>query len=524
MSSVQVADLKEIRVKTPGFGGGLNIRDAEDQVAPDELRRAENVVYDAKGGVAKRLGTRSQGTFGASSELAISTYTFYRPGAGNPQVMLHTNAGKLYYTNDPTASPVVWTLIIGGLSTTVPCAFETQNSKCWLCEGTVYAAWDGTTYTTYPGAPPMNFLCTWKDTMWGASFANPDRVYSSAAGDPSSWPALNYVDILHGDGDRIMGINSDGLFLIVGKRKRIQVIYDPSLFANRTADYEKGVESHFSFVHMEDKLYYLSRLGVCWWQGDTSARLISYKIDPLFRPELLNLGALGSTWAYQLNDRCGWAVAEVGSSVPTLIIEYYPRLGPIYQISGNIGPGPWTMHRMPVSTFCTYRLGSIEQLFGGHPTTNKFMWVFSPDGTDDGATFSSTVQSASMDFGDPVNWKYFRRIKLVGRGSFKMCLRRNFQNSDYYCKTVTLTTPSDLWDSADDLFGIGLWGSSSPPLHEFMFGTDVYGRVFSIYITDTNTTTTTFPVPVGSVDRNVTLGQWALLEATFDGFLIGLRD
>ena len=89
---------------------------------------------------------------------------------------------------------------------------------------------------------------------------------------------------------------------------------------------------------------------------------------------------------------------------------------------------------------------------------------------------------------------------------------------------MILTATTDLWDIANDEWGYGLWGASSPPLKELMFGSDVYGRVFSIYITDNDTSVTTFPVPVGSIDRNVTLGQWALLEATFDGFLIGLRD
>jgi len=521
VSSVQVADLKELRIKTPGWGGGLNIRDAQDQIAPDELRRAENVVYDSKGGVAKRLGCRSQGTFGGSTDRCLSTYTFYRPGS-NPQVLMHTTAGNLYYTDDPSASPIGWSLITTGLSISQPCSFETQNSKCWFAEGTRFASWDGSSYVNYPSAPSMTYLCNWKDTMWGAGIVNPDRVYSSAAGDPTSWPALGYVDILHGDGDRIMGINSDGLFLIVGKRRRVQVIYDPSLFSNRTADYEKGLESHWSFVHIEDKLYYLSRLGICWWQGDTSARIISYKIDPIFRPDILNLGALNKVMAYQLNDRCGWALPEVGSMIPTLIIEYYPRLGPIYQISGNIGPGPWTMHRMPAANFTTLRMGSQEALYGGHPNSNKFLWLFSPDGTDDGATFASTVEGAILDFGDPIDWKYFRRIKLVGRGQFYFQLKRNFSNSIYYSRLVTLSSVADTWSTSDQ-WGVGIWGSD-PMVREILLGTDVYGRVFTVCLTDAETDPAQFQVPIGSVDRKVTIGAWSLLEVAFDGYLLGIRD
>lgn len=191
-----LTDLKETRTKTQGFAGGVNIRDAVDQLAPDEMVKCENATLTQKGGLDKRLGTKSQGTFGAGADRGLSDYTYYRPGT-NPQVLLHTTGGILYYTNDPSANPIVWTQIASGLSTTVPMSFETFTSKVFFCEGTVYASWDGSTYTTYPSAPLGRYLRLWKDTMWMSGIAAlPDRVYSSAAGDATSWPAANWVDIL----------------------------------------------------------------------------------------------------------------------------------------------------------------------------------------------------------------------------------------------------------------------------------------------------------------------------------------
>lgn len=519
--SPQVADLRELRVKTQGFAGGVNIRDAVDQLGPDELVKCENARLDQRGGLAKRTGSQSNGTFGIGADRGLSSYTYYRPGT-NPQVLLHTSAGKLYYTNDPSANPIVWTQITAGLSTTVPCSFETFTSKVFFCEGTTYASWDGTTYVTYPSAPQGRFLRLWKDTMWMSGIASlPDRVYSSAAGDATSWPAGSWVDILKGDGDSVTALASDGLFLIVAKQRRIQVIYDPALFSNRTADFEKGAESHFGWVHMEDKLYFLSRLGICWWQGDTSARLISYKLDPLFRPEILNLGALSSAYAYQIGGICGWALPEAGNTIPTLVIEYYPRLGPIYQISGNIGPGPWVMHRIPASTFCTVRSGSTEYLYGSHNGANKFLWLFAPVGTDDGALFTTTVQTGFYDLGEPIYTKYLRRIKAVGRGKFNLQLKRNFANALYVTKLIDFTQATDNWNSGN-WGGGATWGPDAN-VKEDLINLDAYGRSFALVISDAETTTGNLLLSVGSKDYSLVLGEWSFYEATFDGALLGLR-
>ena len=517
----QVADLKELRSKTQGFAGGVNIRDTQDQIAPDELRRAENVTLDQKGGASKRLGCLNTGTIGVAADRIISQYTFYR-GNNAPQLIAHTSAGKMYYTNDPTANPVVWTQITTGLSTTTPASFETYNSMCFFAEGTVYASWDGAAYTTYPSAPLGSLLRVWKDAMWMSGIAGlPDRVYESTAGDATTWPAAQWVDILHGDGDFVSALASDGLFLIVGKKRRIQVIYDPGLLANRTADFEKGIESHFGVVHMEDKLYFLSRLGVCWWQGDAPAKLISFKLDPLFRPELINLAALGNVYAYQINERCGWAIPEPGSTIPSVIIEYYPRFGPIYQISGNIGPGPWVFQRMPAGCFATYRSGTVERLFGGHTSANKVLWVFAPVGQDDGVTFNTTVETGAYDLGEPINWKSLRRILVTGRGKFYFQLKRNYQSAIYKTFLVDMTGSSDNWNNGN--WGAPhTWGPDSY-IKEKIINPDAYGRSFSIVITDSEPAAGTLIIPVGSKEVSIPAGEWGILQIDMEGFLLGLR-
>jgi len=517
----QVADPKDITFATQGWQGGLNVRDSLAQLQPNELRRAENVTYDSAGGVSKRPGTTSLGIFGATTDRVLSSYTFYR-GTSGPQVLIHVTSGALLYTNDITATPPVWATVTSGLSTTAPCSFETQNSKCYFAEGTRVGQWDGVAYTQITAAPAgINFLRVWKDTMWAAG-TNPDRVYSSSAGDPTSWPAANWVDILHGDGDYISGLASDGLYLIVAKHRRIQVITDPALFTNRTADWEKGAESHNGWLHLEDKLYFLSRLGVCWWQGDSSARLISFKIDPLFDPHILDFSQLWKVQGYLIGSRAGWAVTELGSSTPNnLVLEYYPRLGPIYQISGNIGPGPWSMHRMPVSTFTTVRQGNTEALYGGHPTANKFMKCFDGVGTDDGQPFVGTVEGAPMNLQSPILTKYLRRMHVVGMGTMAIQLKRNYRQGVYKTVLVDFTSAGEIWN-------VGNWNDSNwgpdPIIKEHVFNLDGYAQVVSLCITDSDTNTGRNLLPVGTKDVQVTAGSWALYQVTFDALLLGIRS
>jgi hypothetical protein len=358
--------------------------------------------------------------------------------------------------------------------------------------------------------------------MWAAGIANPDRVYSSSAGDPTAWPAANWVDILHGDGDYISSLASDGLYLIVAKHRRIQVITDPALFTNRTADWEKGAESHFGWLHLEDKLYFLSRLGVCWWQGDSSARLISFKIDPLFDPHILDFSQLWKAQGYQIGSRAGWAVTEAGSSVQNnLVLEYYPRLGPIYQISGNIGPGPWSMHRMPVSTFTTVRQGTTESLYGGNPGANKVMKCFDSVGTDDGLSFVGLVEGAPMSLDSPILTKYLRRMSVVGMGKMIIQLKRDYRQGVYKTVPVDFTASSEIWNVG--IWNTGLWGPD-PIIRKHIFDLDAYVEVVSLCVTDSDTVAGQNVLPMGSKDVQVTSGSWALYQVTFDATVLGIRS
>lgn len=517
--------LQQVVAKSTGFAGGVNLRDALNLLGADELRKGENIVLDEKGGAQKRNGCTSNGTFGAGTDRIISEYTFYR-GESAPQLLIHTSGGKVYYTNDPTANPVVWVQIATGLSATAPMSWETFNGKAYFSNGVdSYAAWDGTTYTTFASAPKGKFLRLWKDTMWVSGITGtPDRVYSSNPGDAETFGVAAWVDIAKGDGDRVMALGTDGLFLGVFKRNRYMIIYDPGLFSNRVVDFEKGCESHFSVMQFESELYFLSRRGICRFDANGPASFVSWKLDPLFDPNVLNFAALDKAWAYTIGNRIGWALPEAGQSLPTMQIEYYPRLVKYESIGGynSRAVAPWVFHRMPATTFARFRSGAVEYLFGGKSTENKFLQLFSGVGTDDGAAFAAIMETGAYDFGAANRTKYLRNVRVLGRGHPIMELKKNFQSAVYKIYPLDLSSSSDLW-SLGDLWGTGTWGPDSV-YKEDLVHADAYARYFQIVITDAQTGVGTKLIEVGSREYSITSGEWAVYGILMEADLLGVRD
>jgi len=526
----QVTDTKEVTIATQGFAQGVNIQDAPNLLTPTEVRRAENGLFDERGGFTKRSGCQNQGTVGASGDRILSTYVFYRGEGVIPHFMIHTSAGAVYYTTDPVADPtnptpvyVNWTpVVVSGFSISQPMSWETFNGKCYFCDGTHYSSWDGTTYATYPSAPKGKYIRLYKDTMWVAGVAGlPDRVYSSNPGDAETWPAASWVDIRHGDGDSIRGLATDGVYLIVGKRNTGTIIYDPALFYNRVFDYEKGIESHWSVIQHESSIFYLTRRGIAEWQGDAPASLISYKIDPLFDPHILNYNNLQYAWAYSFGQVISWCLAEIGSTVPTMQVNYYPRLAELTAL-GIRGLGPWSIDRIPVQCASVYRYMDKVRLYGGSTTANKFYWVFADGvGQDDGTTFTAILETGAYDFGAPILTKYLRRMRILGRGRFNVQLKRNFQNSFYRSSTVDLSGQPDVWNS--HVWNTQNWGPDAN-VKETTVNPDAYARFFSVVFSDTDPAAGTMVIPVGSKDFSRPTGQWSILGCILDGQLLGVRN
>jgi hypothetical protein len=360
--------------------------------------------------------------------------------------------------------------------------------------------------------------------MWvGGITGSNDRVYESNPGDAETFGVSSWVDIAKGDGDILTALGSDGLTLIVWKRNRTFTIYDPTTFANRVVDFEKGCESHFSVVSFENAVYFLSRRGICQYLGDSPSRYLSYKIDPIFDPNVLNFAALDSVTSYLVGTRVGWMVPEAGQTLPTFQIEYYPRLGARSPDQETSGVGPFAFQRVPSHFAVLYRYGATERLIGAHNAANKILWFGRPgQGTDDGTVFQGLIESGAFDFKTQDRTKYIRRMRFLGRGRFNVQVRRDFLSNLYRTYTVDLTALTDTW-SVGDTWGVGTWGPDSN-LKQTRVNTDMYGRFFALVFIDAESTSGRKIVSVGSVDYSLSAGEWSIFGLLLEGSLLGVRE
>ena len=497
-ASQQASPSASTRDPIPGFKGGVNIAAAQDELASDQCRGLTNMILDENGGASKRLGIIPISSPGAR---IISMYVFYRGAALGPQVLVHLANGNFRYSNDNGAT---WTTAVASMSTINPMSWETFNGKCYMVNGVdPYQVWDGSAASVIPSAPVGKYLRVWKDTMWVAG-TNDDRVYSSDPGNAEVYTTGNWVDLGKGDGDTVVGLATDGNVLIVPKRKRGFLIYDPTTFANRMFDPDKGAESHNSFVHFDQALYYMSRIGICIFLGDSPSQVISDNIAPIFQPEVINFNLTNLVWGYTQDNRIGWAVPEAGAGLPTLQIELLPR--------GE--KKPFTFHRVNVGCFATLRTAQIERLLAGGTVANKLYGTFEgPD--DDGAVYPGVIETKWFSLDDTLVVKYLRRIILTGRGTFYMGILTDYESEIKTSRLLDLSEFQSVWNGVGDVWGDEKWGPaatlSSTPIHP-----DIYGRAFSFRFSDVASGVQAQAIDVADVDYQIQRGSWSLYSGLME--------
>jgi hypothetical protein len=499
-----------LSLKLRGWQGGMNTRDDDDHLTPDEARLIENISLLRSGAAQKRLGCDNRGTFGSSGDRILSAYAFYRVDLNITQMLIHTTAGNLYRsTNFSTGVPPTWTLIGGGYSTTQPMSFETFNTKVYFCDGVSnYSWWDGTTLGSSASAPKGKYLRLWQGSMWVSGVAGValvDRVYRSNAGNAEVFDAAAWVDIYKGDGDEVSTLVDYGLALIVGKFKRSFEIYDPVTYANRAVDFEKGFTSHWAVVRHEDDLYYLSDEAICKYMSDSPSEVISEKVGGYFSRLYLQMDRARYAVAAVYDGHIFWGLPLLGSNWNNFQLDYFPGLGGVTTAYGDRRDGPWVRHTMPVHFFLTVKLPLDERLFGSAVGSNTWVQMLANVRHDLGTRFISILETAWFNFGDWTITKYLRDLRVFLYGQFRLQIRRNL--AEYTYKEIVLdpatsndlTAPPSSWNDSGELL---------------MTNPDAYGRSFKFIFTDQ---------AAEPVRLDTDVPEWGLIGMTLEGSPLGRR-
>lgn len=151
--------------------------------------------------------------------------------------------------------------------------FETANDILFGFNGVEEVDYDGTTVTKNRSGLPLGFYPKWFHNYLfvARTGTNPNRLFWSNLGDPTTFNSANFVDINPGDSDAIMGLAKLQDELLVFKRNTIWAItgWSGSSFSSTTIAAQNtngrifgyGTVSAKSIVEAGNEVYFLSMLG-----------------------------------------------------------------------------------------------------------------------------------------------------------------------------------------------------------------------------------------------------------------------
>lgn len=444
------------------FGTGLNLRSKADAVGPGEAIDALNVVFTDRGAVQQRDGYTQL----TSSELTNRPESLeaYYTTAGTKQLLAGcgTRLEGLSSAGAVVASATGKTS--GGIFDF--CRFGTPNSEvAYAGNGLdILSKWNGSAWSTIANSPKGGALCVtptsnrmvatrFLTTTGGpaAGTSSPSHVYFSAAGDPETWGASDYVQLTPGDGEQILAAVAWREYVIVFKETKFFVFTAEStsatgaaIFNYRIVDTGVGLCSSRGVAVSENGVYFVSRDGVYVTTGAEPEKL-SDPIDPIFigdAEDYFTGGDLDHSMASSMamgtwRDQLYLAYSQNGSYNDRVLVY-------------DTQDGWWSLWSLPANSFATFRSGSQADLVFGYSTGTKDVGQHNASQTnDDGSAITSYWRGGFQDLGIPEN-KTVRQQKVWGSGIVSCAV-----SADY----LTGTGASVVLDFSDD--SVSTWGGTT---------------------------------------------------------------
>lgn len=415
------------------FSAGPNFRDSPSELARNEDYGSYNCTYDERGGAASRLGSKQRNAtaLGGVGDLVINDVYSQLLGKWI------TQSGKSLYLDDVDVAVHTFT--------TSDCVTFCETDNKVIAAHPVDGLWqsaDGSTWTQITGANvPTAPLCiaVWEAKLW-VGLAD-GTVHWSAAGDPTSWAALDFNPIwtkdqapivnLHvGSGQDIQGRPG----LLVFKNESVYRINDPATGAYTVIDYSSGAAGPKAVIGVGARVCWIGKRGLFWWREDQAQPVsASDRLAPVWRPEQLS-DANQELWcAGRRLNRALFSCSTVNSSVNDLAFEFHPDQG-------------WVAPRSDAMSCYATSTGAGEITCGGSPTVDGQVWQLDSGGKD-GAAADGTGGTAITGWFQ-MRWVVLNGgfqaqlwlVRIHGRGSGTVYVRADYEDGD----EVGTSTPFDL--------------------------------------------------------------------------------
>lgn len=445
------------------FDGGLNLRDAPTEVAPNETPGALNVTLNERGGFEPRLGLNKLN--GASLLPASPVALYYSAVCDALVAYVSTDAGvgKLYKSTNggATWASFYTTLTAGGQGDFKD--FKNRLVFVNTLDG-VYS------FPSDLSAPVHNLgpaggmdevrgsaVAVWQNKCWVTGDIREDdthsraRVWISDAGNEQFWTtATSYVDIRDVNTDICTAIGA-GVGMDVTGKPTLLVFKETSMYRindSTTGSYTTlhsrgaGAASQKAVAANLGRICSINREGIWVTDGLAIPVRVSDKLQPLFSPDGIDFTNFSKWSAAPYRDRIVFNIVRAGSTAPDLMLDYHPELG-------------WTVtHDLALGPMAPYSKQTAKLIAAASDSSGEVYDVFT-GGTDDGVAIDAYYQTpwAPLADGDDARLRYLR---VYGRGAVNVQIRSDFA---IIGDDLTLTfgeSDGFVWDV--DLWDVGIWG------------------------------------------------------------------
>lgn len=461
MPSVQ-PQLRIATFQLQRFDGGLNLRDAPTEIAPNESPDCMNVTLNERGGVESRLGLLKLNA--ASLLPAAPSYLYYSVVADALLAYVSTNAGfgHLYKsTNGGSTWSAAYSTFTAGAEAAI-IDFKNRVVVVNTLDG-VYSFPSDLSAPAHTAGGSANMdevrgsaIAVWQNRLFVTGDIREDathsqtRVWKSNIGNEQLWTvSTDFNDIREVDTQRCTAIGA-GVGMDVTGKPTLLIFKETSMYRMNdsttmayTTLHSKGAGAASSKAVATNlgRICSINREGIWVTDGLAIPIRVSDKLAPLFTQDGIDYANFSKWSAAAYRDRVVFTVVRAGGSSPNLMLEYHPELG-------------WTVpHDLGVGVMSPYTKQTAK-LFGAAAAGGQIYSVFT-GGTDDGTAIDARYQTpwAPLVSGDEARLRYLR---AYGRGQLTAQLRSDFV-------TIGEDYPLDfgegsgfVWDV--DVWDVGLWG------------------------------------------------------------------
>lgn len=457
------------------FSGGLNTRDSQNNLAPNESPDMMNVTLDERGGLVKRLGYQRDNS--ASILNDVPRNIFYWATAGQLVFQIGERLWKRTAAN--TYSEIERAAGADAFTTDARATFADFN-------GSLYALHPADGVLKYTGTGNIavvnatvkgQALAVWKNRLWAGGpdsvNANPTRVWFSNLGNGDTWTTASDFNDIRDIGDEpvtALGLGQgldEGAVpisgLLVMKRNSVHRIQDSATGAYTTLSGEAGAGGPLAVSSLHGLVCMVNDKGVWVTNGEEPPVNVSTKIETIFEPSALNLAQM-SKWAMgTVHDRIVMSLSEAGSTENNFSLEYHPQIG--WFAAHSFAFNSYALHRKDDATLFALSTASnpnlVEVFVGG--VDDKLS-----DGTG-GSNIAARFQTAWLT---PAQHKHcrFRRVRLHGRGDFELLTRLDYSLGSDHLHHVDLSPPATArWDDGYNWDDGALWGPTAYQAHHDMY-------------------------------------------------------